>query len=80
MKIPKHIIDSVKNSVGYSEAVNKDSFMVGVSVAFYRAEDYFSNQIASLNSRLEGYKAASEDVDKDMKTLVSILDKYRSHD
>lgn len=76
MEVPNHIKEDVKNSVGYSEAVNKESFMIGASVAFSRSEDFYKSTIESLTTQLNGWKHSCESVDADMKTIVTILNKY----
>lgn len=76
MEVPEHIKNAVKDSVGYSEAANKESFMIGASVAFSRSEDFYKSTIEFLTSQLEGWKKSCESVDEDMKTIVKILNKY----
>lgn len=76
MEIPKHVKDSVKNSVGYSEATNKEAFLIGASVAFSRSEEFYESTIKSLTSQLENWKSSCESVTDDIKTLVGVIDKY----
>lgn len=69
-----------KNTIGYSEAANKESFMVGVSVGFHRTNDFYSQKISALESQLEMVKASYAQVRTDMYTLVNIINKYSDND
>ena len=76
MKLTARIKDSVKDTVGYAEATNKVSFLVGSSVAFGKAEVFFNDEIESLTEQVERYKKGYEEIRKDVKTLTNILIKY----
>ncbi len=69
-----------KNTVGYAEAENKESFMTGVNIGVWKAELIFTKQIESLIRQLESYKNCYEAVTKDITTLVSIIEKYKSNE
>ncbi len=70
----------VKDTIGYSEAENKNSFMVGVSVAFSKTEEIFKLEIETLKRNYEYFKSAYENVLADMKVLTSTMDKYRDYE
>lgn len=80
MEISKEIKNSVKDTIGYGEASNKESFMVGANIAFYRSEEYFKSVIKSLEDQVTNYKSAYELVSNDMKTLTSILNRYSENE
>ena len=48
MKLEEQIISETTLSVGYLEAKNKESFLVGARVAFSKTEEHFEKQIESL--------------------------------
>lgn len=66
----------VKETVGYKEAENKDSFMTGVSVTFTRASEIYEKDIEKLKGILENYKSSFISRDKDLRTISNILNKY----
>lgn len=77
----KNIVElEAQNTVGYSEAVNKESFMIGVSVAFSKTEEQFLIELESTKKLLESYISMYEDVSNDMKTLTGIIGKYSDND
>jgi hypothetical protein len=65
-----------KDTIGYSEAENKKSFMRGVSVAISKMEDVYNDKIKNLELQLKYTKENGETYKKDLKTLASIIDKY----
>jgi hypothetical protein len=69
-----------KETVGYSEAVNKESFMTGVSVAISKLEIKYKHQIEQLEQQLKYSKINSETYEKDLKTLASIVNRYSDND
>lgn len=75
-EIHTQITNSAKDSVGYNEAVNKDSFMIGASVAASRAETIYEAKIKELETSLTLYKGMSENAHADFITLSKILRKY----
>ncbi len=79
IEIPHTVKDSIKDTVGYSEALNKASFLVGSQVAFAKSEEFYAAKIKELDNQLEYYKAKYESVDSDMKTIVSTFSKYTSN-
>jgi hypothetical protein len=77
MAIPISIERQIKNTVGYNEATNKDSFMVGAAIAFVKATTMYKGQIELLQRQLMQQTSEFKTVDNDMRTLVNILNKYR---
>jgi hypothetical protein len=65
-----------QNTIGYAEAVNKESFMTGVSVAISKLEIKYKRQIEELEQQLKYTKINSETYEKDLKTLASIVNRY----
>ena len=70
----------VKDTVGYSEAENKKSFMIGVSVAISKYEEVLGEQIETLSRNVEFYKKAYESVTKDITTIVKIFNQYETNE
>lgn len=69
-----------KNTVGFAEAENKESFMIGVSVAIRKARDHYEKEIQSLKCNLDSYKKMYENANTDIKTLSKIITKYSEND
>lgn len=78
--IKNKIEAAVKNTVGYAESENKESFMTGANVALSKAEELYGEEIKQLKLLLELYKAMSVEATEDMKTLASIINKYSNAD
>jgi len=76
MEIPQHIKDSVKTTVGYSEAADKESFMIGASVGLGRAERFYAPIIETLKEQLNSRTADFERVDTDMRTIANLIQQY----
>ncbi len=76
MEIPKEIKDSVKDTVGYSESNDKESFIIGATVSFSKSENYYTPIIESLQKQVEHFKNQYELVTNDFKTVVKIFNKY----
>lgn len=70
----------VKGTVGYHEAVNKECFMTGVSVALSKAKAHYDLEIAELKRQVDGYKSSYEVAAGDLKTLASIVNRYSDND
>jgi hypothetical protein len=70
----------VKETVGYSEADDKKSFMTGVSVAISKLEIKYKRQIEGLEQQLKYSKINSETYEKDLKTLASIVNRYSENE
>lgn len=68
----------VMNTVGYAGSTDRKAFMVGVKVALSFAEE----KINALHETIEAATNNSSEVREDMKTIVSIFEKYKeqSHD
>jgi len=80
MEITKQIRESVKDTVGYAEASNKESFMIGSSVAFKKSEVFYEGAIKSLTAQLNQYKSAYETVLADINLITSTIHKYQPQD
>lgn len=76
MELKKKIESYAKNTVGYLEASSKESFMVGVSVAFSKTEEHYEKTIEDLNWQIKQYKSRYEDARNDLKTLAEIINRY----
>jgi hypothetical protein len=70
------IEELAKSTIGYSEAQNKESFMVGVSVAFHKTNEHYSNEVEQLKRQIDMYKSMYENLNEDMKTLTGIISRY----
>jgi hypothetical protein len=80
MKLIERIELEAKGTIGYSEAENKESFMVGVSVAFSKAEEHYKREIENLKGQAQRYKSFYENATNDLKTLASIVNRYSEND
>lgn len=80
MKLRERIELEAKGTIGYSEAQNKESFMVGVSVAFSKAEQHYEREIEKLKRQIERYMSSYENATGDLKTLASIINRYSDND
>ncbi len=78
--IPEAIKGRIKDTVGYAESERKIDFINGANVAFSKSEDYYMPIIKQMQSQIDIWKKDFESVDKDMKTLVGILNKYSNQD
>jgi hypothetical protein len=79
MKLRQRIELEAKGTIGYSEAENKESFLVGVSVAFSKTEEHYEREIENLKKQIVGYKSMYENVNNDLKTLASIVNRYSDY-
>lgn len=71
------VIEKVsKNTIGYQEAKDKDSFLVGISVGVHKTEEYYKNIIKNLTNDRDNYKKAYENTVVDLKTVSSIIKRY----
>ncbi len=80
MKLRERIELEAKSTIGYSEAENKESFLVGVSVAFSKTEEHYEREIENLKKQIVGYKSMYENVNNDLKTLASIVNRYSENE
>ena len=80
MELKKRIELATKDTVGYSEASNKESFMVGVSVALSKAEEHYEKELTQLRNQIENYKSACNTYITDLKTLATIVNRYSDND
>jgi hypothetical protein len=76
----EHIELEAKSTIGYSEAENKQSFMVGVSVTFSKTSEHYEREIKKLNNQIENYKFYNGQLTSDLKTLASIINRYSDND
>lgn len=67
---------NAKNTVGYSEASSKKSFMVGVSVAISILTESHDKQIKQLTESRDLERKCKEMYEKDLITVSSIIDRY----
>lgn len=77
MTIIEEIEKSVKDTVDYNEAKNKESFMVGAQVASKKLSDYYEAKITNLQLLLASTTNRLTLVTKDMTTVSDILNKYK---
>lgn len=80
MKLRERIELEAKLTIGYLEAENKESFLVGVSVAFYKTEEHYEREIENIKKQIVGYKSMYENANNDLKTLSSIINRYSEND
>jgi len=64
------------NTVGYSEAENKESFRVGACVGFGKAKDAYQSTIDELTRQLEYFKAQATTYETDLRTITRIINRY----
>lgn len=69
-----------KNTIGYKEAANKESFMVGVSVATSFCLEELKSKIESSDRLAVQYQKYSETLEEDLKALASIINRYSNND
>lgn len=67
---------AAKNTIGYSEAENKESFMIGVSVAISILEKLIDKENKDLRESLKYSENAREIYLNDLKNLSSIINRY----
>lgn len=77
LTISEIIKQSVKNTVGYAEATNKDSFMVGAQVAFKLSEEYYNKEMKQLIIHSNFNENRRKSAEGDLKNLASIISKYQ---
>lgn len=80
MKLKEKIESLCRHTVGYSESKSKASFMVGVSVAFDKAEEHYEPLIKHLEKQIDLYISANDALANDLYTLYSIIDRYSKND
>lgn len=80
MNIRRQIEVEAQGTVGYSEAVNKESFMTGVSVALLKAEKHYEEKLKDAQIDIEFYKARWEETRGELETLASIIIQYSNRD
>jgi hypothetical protein len=66
----------VKDTLGYSESKDKESFMTGAYVAIYKTRQHYSTEIEQLKTQINSYKSMYEETSKDLKTIASIIRQY----
>jgi hypothetical protein len=65
-----------RRTVGYTEAKNKESFMLGVNVAFSITKAHYETEIKNLKNKIEKHRSNYKDATGDLKTLASIISRY----
>lgn len=63
--------------MGYAEAKDKNSFMVGSDIAFSKAENYYEKVIQHLESQLNLSNLRLDEALGDFDTIINIFDKYK---
>lgn len=63
-----------KRTVGYHEAVNKETYLIGVHTATQRTAVILFDKIDALNAEIKRLTT----VESDLKTVVGIVNKYSS--
>lgn len=76
MELRKRIELAAKETIGFQEASNKESFMVGISVALSKAEEHYEKELTQLRNQIENYKSACSTYMTDLKTLATIVNRY----
>lgn len=76
MELSDRIWLESQKTAGYSEAQDKKSFMVGVSVALSKAETHYEEEIKLLKMQVDYYKSHCDIYAKDLSTLTSIISRY----
>lgn len=80
MNLRELIILEAKDTLGYAEAVDKESFLTGVGVALSKTTEYYDKRIEILNIQIESYKQLYENTVMDLTSLASIIKKYSNDD
>jgi hypothetical protein len=80
MELKKRIELATKDTVGYSEASNKEIFMVGVSVALSKAEEHYERELTQLRNQVENLNSACNTYMTDLKNLATIVNRYSEND
>lgn len=70
------LINLIKRTVGYSEILDKNAFMVGATVALSKAYAFYENEIHKLKVQVSHYKEAHKGTDTDIRALTRIIKKY----
>lgn len=70
------VVAKCKSTVGYNEASNKTSFIVGAQVSFDKCSEVYLKEIAQLKTQVDGWKSAYESVKTDMVQLTNIIKKH----
>jgi hypothetical protein len=73
----KQFENDIKNTVGYREAENQKSFIVGSQVTFSLLSKTKDEEIKSLKKQVTYWENAYKAINKDFKTLIYILNKYQ---
>lgn len=72
-----------KQTIGYSEAKDRQSFLVGVSVAFDICKDFFEPKIFDAEQRGLIHKTVCDQYLRELKAIskaFDIVQKYQDHD
>jgi hypothetical protein len=80
MELKKQIQEECKQTIGYSEAENKESFMVGVGVAILKTQEHYHKHILNLEKERDFYMNSADTYKKDLTILSSIINRYSDND
>lgn len=72
----EQLTQELKNTIGYAECKNKESFLTGAAVAFSRVEAFYANKIMWLESQVKQYKNEASESIQDLETLAEIINRY----
>ena len=76
MELKDILLIGAKNTVGYAESKNKESFLVGVDVGFTLAKKEYESQIVALESRNKYLSNMHDKVANEIQTISDIITKY----
>ena len=76
MKLREDFKDKVKNTVGYLEAEDKESFMIGAGVAISKVSQHYQKQINRLEYQIECLKKEEALVRSFFNQMSTLKNKY----
>jgi RNA polymerase-interacting CarD/CdnL/TRCF family regulator len=76
----KVILNLTKNTLGYLEAENKQSFITGAEVCLSLIEISKDRDLEYLEKQLKAKDSMYQDLKKDMEMLTGIIHKYINND
>jgi hypothetical protein len=78
--ILRQIESECKSTIGFKEAENKESFMVGVNVAISKTTEHYEKEIDKLKMLIKSLKSSSEYYRNDLETLSDIINRHSTKD